>query len=269
MDTANLRPPGWRRLALWLGLAGALTAGCNMAPAPPQRRGAGPGGRPQDLGLSPRQELQVGREAYRQVLDEYRGRILPKDSPEYKRVDHVAHRIEQAAQIRPLQKEINLRIEGYRFEWEVNVVREKQVNAACLPGGKIIVFTGLLEFVGNDDSQLAAVLAHEVAHALAHHGSERLARQRYSTGILRSRSFDRAQESEADHIGIFLMTFAGYNPQGAIRFWDRMSRLGRSRMPEFFSDHPSPERRLRDAQRWAKDAVRAKRAYDEGRVVRE
>src|SRR4029079_6821477 len=120
-----------------------------------------------------------------------------------------------------LQREISLRTKGYRFEWEASVVRDRQVNAFCLPAGEIVVFTGLLPVATTDD-QLATVLSHEMAHALAHHVSERVAREQSATNILSSLSYDRLQESEADHIGLFLMTFAGYAPDQAVVFWERM-----------------------------------------------
>src|SRR5262249_4449638 len=146
---------------------------------------------------------------------------------EVRRVREVTERIKKAAAIEPLQDEINLNLKGYHFDWEVNVVQDRKINAFCLPGGKVIVYTGILQVVENDD-QLATVLAHEIAHALAHHGSERIAReQRQGTGglaMLAGLSYDRMQESEADHIGVFLMTFAGYDPRQAILFWFRMEQ---------------------------------------------
>src|SRR5262249_10939064 len=151
------------------------------------------------------QELELGREAYREVLDQYRGRILPANRPEAERARNVAARIVRAAGIRPLQREINLHVRGYRYEWEVHVIRSGQVNAFALPGGKIVVFTAILQ-VTEDDNQLATVLSHEIAHVLAHHASERVAREQSGVaGLLRRKAFDRAQESEADHFGVFLM----------------------------------------------------------------
>ena len=87
----------------------------------------------------------------------------------------VSRRVAQTLRIEPLQREINLHLSGYRFEWQYSVIASDQINAFCLPGGKIGVFTGLLRVV-RDDDQLAAVIAHEIAHALAHHASERIAR---------------------------------------------------------------------------------------------
>jgi predicted Zn-dependent protease len=261
------------RVGLALLYATSLTvalgaSGCGFNTGPPPK-GEGPGGREQRLALSPKQELELGRRAFREVLSnpEEFGPALPADSPETQRVRAVARRIIQAAQIEPLQREMNLR-KGYRFEWEVVVLDNPQVNAFCLPGGKIAVFTGLLRVVQNDD-QLATVLAHEIAHALAHHSSERLAYEGINRpGKIWAKAFERSEESEADHIGLFLMTFAGYDPREAVRFWERMQRLtgGRAQVPEILSDHPSDARRIQDIKQWIPKALAAKQAYDEGRI---
>ena len=288
--TLNRRPALWLTVVLLLPVCGCTNEGGGA--------GAGPGHRSQTLALTPQQELDLGRQAYREVLSkpkEY-GPVLPADSPEVKRVRGVVRRLVKAVEIEPLQREINLRMKGYRFEWEVNVLQNKQVNAFCLPGGKIAVFTGILPVATSDD-QLATVLAHEMSHALAHHGSERLARaQKFETaarviggafggmdeqkrrefmGVLAagaglgSKAYDRKQESEADHIGLFLMTFAGYDPDQAVLFWKRMQQVGakQGRPPEILSDHPSDKHRIEDLQRWEKPAKEAKQAFDEGRIA--
>jgi len=122
--------------------------------------------------------------------------------------------------------------------------------------------------VAETDDQLATVLSHEMAHALAHHGSERVARERSAGGVLGKLKYDRFQESEADKIGVFLMPFAGYDPDEAVRFWTRMARLGRGgEPPEILSDHPSHETRIKQLAAWAPRAKAAKKAYDEGRVA--
>ena len=227
----------------------------------------GPGGRSQPLALTPQQELATGRRAYQQVIHEFRDAVLSEDNPDARRVNTVSTRLIKAAEIEPLQREILLRVRGYRFEWEERVVRNQQVNAFCLPAGKIVVFTGLLPVASNDD-QLATVVGHEMAHALAHHGSERVAREQSGSNILRSLSYDRAQESEADHIGLFLMTFAGYEPDQAVAFWERMhSAAGKGQPFAFLSDHPSDEHRVRDLRAWAPKAKAAKKAFDEGRIA--
>ena len=247
-------------------------AGCGMPSA--QDTGQGPGHRRQLLALSPTQELEIGRRAYREVLEKYRGRILSPDDPDNVRVRRVCNRIIRATGIRPLQREINLHLNHYYFDWEVHVVRSRQANAFCLPGGKIIVFTGILPIAENDD-QLATVLSHEIAHALAHHANEKIARaQREGKGILATLlnlRHDRDQELEADHIGVFLMPFAGYDPEEAVRFWVRMQEAtGQGHaLPAFLSDHPSNSERIQKMRQWAPWAIKAKRAYDEGRVVQE
>jgi predicted Zn-dependent protease len=241
-------------------------AGCEVEF--PQENGEGPGHRPQHLGLLPDQELAVGRQAYHQVLSENRGRILPGDDERVRRVRTVAARIVRAAGIEPLQREINLHVKGYRFEWEANVIEDRRVNAFCLPGGKIAVYSGILTVAQNDD-QLATVLSHEIAHALAHHSNERVTRDESGrVNVFLGKAFDRQQESEADHIGIFLMTFAGYNPEEAIRFWGRMRQLSQGReIPEILSDHPSNERRMQDIEHWVPRAEAAKRAFDKGNIL--
>jgi predicted Zn-dependent protease len=243
----------------------ALAVGC-ARPGDEGGTGQGPGGRRQRLALTPQQELAVGRRAAQEVREQYRGRLLPEDSPEVRRVRGVTARLIQAAGIEPLQREINLRVRGYRFEWEADVIRERQVNAFCLPAGKMFVFTGILQVMGDDDDFLATVMAHEMAHALAHHASERVAREQSGEGVLRSLKYNRDQESEADHIGAFLMEFAGYDSRDAPRFWQRMGQATGARPPEFLSDHPSPETRARDLGRWAEHARAAKRAFDEGNI---
>ena len=274
-----------------LGLAALLGLGGPGCGPPPNQEG--PGRRSQTLALTPEQELSLGRQAYAEVLKKY---PPVRGGPEVERVREVGGRIARAAAIEPLLREINLHEEGYRFEWEFNVLKDRMVNAFCLPGGKVAVFTGLLPVAEGDD-QLATVLSHEIAHALAHHASERIAREqmyeqavRAAGGVfggmdperrrqligllaagaqLRSLPFDRAQESEADHIGLFLMTFAGYDPDQALAFWERMREISerRGRVPEILSNHPSDARRMAQIRQWIPNARAAKKAYDEGRVA--
>ncbi len=259
----------------------------------PGGAGQGPGHRAQSLGLTPQQEVQLGQEAYKEILAKS---DVVQGGPAVRRVRTVGERIAKAAAIEPLQREINLHLKGFTFDWEFNVLRSDQINAFCLPGGKVAVYTGLLP-VAADDDQLATVMGHEIAHALAHHASERIARQRkwqmaatvLANGIgalspehrkeligllaagaqVGSLSYDRQQESEADHIGLFLMTFAGYKPDEAVLFWQRMQQrmAGHGRPPEIFSDHPSDARRIAQMRAWVPQAKAAKRAYDEGRIA--
>jgi predicted Zn-dependent protease len=249
------------RSVLVVCLLGAmLAAGCGDG-----MQGGGPGHRFQPLALTPSEELELGRQAYAEILSQF---TIVRSGPDVDRVTRVSRRIAKAVEIEPLQQEINLNLSQYRFEWQYSVLRSEQINAFCLPGGKIGVFTGLLHIVGNDD-QLAAVIAHEVAHALAHHASERIARERELGSGLLSLAFDRRQESEADHIGVFLMTFAGYDPQQAVVFWREMEALHRqgARLPAILSNHPSDAERERQLQEWVPKSRAAKQAYDQGHVV--
>jgi predicted Zn-dependent protease len=231
--------------------------------------GQGPGHRPQELGLSPQQEVELGDKVYRKLLRDAGDRVLPSDAPEVHRVRTVADRIIKASEIEPLRREINLHLAGYNYHWEVNVIRDRRANALCLPGGNILVLSGILP-IAETDGELATVLSHEIAHALAHHASERVARaQSGNAEGIWGKAYDRQQEAEADHIGVFLMTFAGYDPEDAVRFWRRMQEWEGNRRapPEILSDHPSDEHRIRNLEHWIPRAVAGKRAYDEGRVV--
>jgi predicted Zn-dependent protease len=237
--------------------------------------------------------VALGQQAYREVLGKMP--VVPSGAG-VTRIREVGGRIARAAEIEPLQREINLRVRGYSFDWEFNLIQSNHVNAFCLPGGKVAVFTALLPVAENDD-QLATVMAHEIAHALAHHASERIARQQMTEeavavvngamGSLDPRSrehliellaagagvrglaYDRQQESEADHIGVFLMTFAGYDPSQAVAFWERMMQLsGHAHPPEILSDHPSDARRVNQIRQWSTQAVAALRAWKAGRIAR-
>ncbi len=276
-----------------------LTVGC--APG----AGEGPGHRAQRLALSPQDEYELGVRAYAEVLNEARQKnALVTGGPAAQRVTRVGRRIAAVAtgnsrMSQLLRHEINLNIEGYRFDWEFNVINSNQVNAFCLPGGKVVVFTGLLTLIGregrgHEDDWLATVLGHEISHALAHHASERLARESLTEkagqvvasgigaispeerdrllkvlavgGKFGSLPFDRRQESEADHIGVFLMTFAGYDPHAAVEFWEAMAQHG-TNVPEILSDHPSDARRIAQLRQWAEQARAAKQAFDSGNTV--
>ena len=155
------------------------------------------------------------------------------------------------------------------WQWKFTVIDDpKTVNAFCLPGGKIAVYTGILPLT-QDDAGLAVVMSHEVSHALAHHGAERMTEQtaaglveqaavvsgaiknqetlqvvETAYGIGRALPHSRSQESEADHIGLILMAKAGYDPRAAVPFWERMKAVAGQKPPEFLSTHPSDDARI-------------------------
>jgi len=279
-------PPRVRACWLVIALLSLAPAGCMQSSD--GGRGEGPGHREQALALSPDEEVNLGRKAYREILKD--AQVVP-NGQDAEAVQRVGRRIAKAVEIEPLQREINLRLKGYTFDWQFKLIRDDQVNAFCLPGGEVGVFTGLMRVVGSEE-QLATVMSHEIAHALAHHASERIAwsqmqpqAERSSRGDdfdpgligilaagaarLNSLKYERRQESEADHIGVFLMTFAGYDPEQAVVFWERMrEQAGRGpHLPRIFSDHPADEQRIRDLRQWVPLAKGAKRAFDEGRIA--
>ena len=171
------------------------------------------------------------------------------------------------------------------YKWELNLIEDdKVVNAWCMPGGKVAVYTGILP-VAKDETGLAVVMGHEIAHAVAKHGNERMSEgllvqlggvglsvalgeqpgathdlfmQAYgittNMGLMLPHS--SLQESEADHIGLIQMAKAGYDPREAIPFWERMNAQGGSRPPEFLSTHPAPESRIHDIQALIPEAMR-------------
>ena len=163
------------------------------------------------------------------------------------------------------------------FKWEFNLVRDNQMNAFCMPGGKIVVYEGLLKIVSSDD-ELAVVLGHEVAHAVAKHSNERMSQQllaQYGASVLNKTlsgksvaiqqmgqkiygigaqlgvmlPFSRQHETEADYMGLVFMTMAGYNPERAITFWQKMSAGKGNSIPEFMSTHPSDATRINTLKR--------------------
>ena len=149
---------------------------------PPPDNGAtveGPGGRRETLSLTPQQEVKLGTEAFQQVLAQSRGRVIPVDDPRTERVKRIAEKIfDQALHNDPLDREIRLHVQGWDWSHrDYRVIDKNVINAFCLPAGKIVVYTGLLRMVGDNDSQMATVLGHEISHALAHHASERIARE--------------------------------------------------------------------------------------------
>jgi predicted Zn-dependent protease len=228
--------------------------------------------RQERVGLTDEQQMKLGSEEYTKTLRQYRARIVASGAA-YSQVQRVARRIEAvASRDKP------------RFVWKVTLLRKNEANAYCLPGGKIVVYTGILPLIRND-AGLATVLGHEVAHATAEHVAERIERQHLTElaatiiagGVaitpgqfIRIRAllgvgeaagslpFSRSQESEADHIGLVYMARAGYDPRQAVAFWKRMLRASRGKQPpEFASDHPSDEHRIERIREWLPEAEQA------------
>lgn len=223
------------------------------------------------VALSSEQEETLGLQSYKEVLSQSR---VVQSGKDYDMVVRVASRIEPATG--PAAQ---------NFNWQVSVVESEQANAFCLPGGKIVVYTGILKYTQNE-AALAAVVGHEVAHAVARHGSQRLLRtslaQTFMMGAAASLSmsemdgqqrqaamaalgagatyglilpFSRDHETEADKMGLMYMARAGYDPRESIGFWRRMAESNKQQPPEFASTHPSNESRIRDLESFMPEAL--------------
>lgn len=169
------------------------------------------------------------------------------------------------------------------YQWEFNLVDSKEVNAWCMPGGKVVVYTGLLPVTQNE-AALAVVLGHEITHAVAGHGNERMSQGMLAQGLEVAGNVltsgnpkvnsifnsvyapgaqigvllpnSRKQEYEADHFGLIFMAMAGYNPREAIPFWQRMAQSGGQKPPEFLATHPSDENRIAKLQSYMDEALK-------------
>jgi predicted Zn-dependent protease len=263
-----------RALFRWMVLTGislCLLAACATVPV---------SGRNQ-LNLIPSQQLlAMSNESYQQVISQYN---VVRGTREARLLDEVGRNIARAVE-RYLRQQGNAEaLTGY--DWEFTLVRDDQVNAFAVPGGKVVVFSGMLPVTQNA-AGLATVVSHEIAHVIARHGNERLSQQMVAqlgvnaldvalqkqpakTRQLYMQAFglgaqfgvllpySRLQESEADKLGLIFMAMAGYNPQNAINFWQRMAaeKSGQA-PPEFMSTHPSHGTRIEDIREFMPKAMR-------------
>jgi predicted Zn-dependent protease len=225
-------------------------------------------GRSQMNLVSEGDEKKLGVDAYQDILKKT---PLSKNQAWQAQLKRVGQRISAAA-AKP------------DYQWEFNVLEGKEINAFCLPGGKVAFWEGIMP-ITQDDSGIAVVMGHEVAHALARHGAERMTQsmgveaigqilsigvgmvnpgyteafsQAYGvgTGVAVILPWGRAQESEADHIGLILMAKAGYDPSAAVGFWERMSKVQQGgKPPEFLSTHPSDDTRIAQIKQWIPEAM--------------
>ena len=237
-------------------------------------------GRSQLLMTSVSQEIQMGAQAYDQVKRD--PKMRPSQDPrEIEPVKRVAARIIEAAKRSKYAKMAN------QFQWEVTVIKDdKTANAFALPGGKMAVYTGIFP-MAKTEAGLAAVMGHEVVHALARHGAERMSQGQLTNATLQVVGaaagasggggmlgqaamaalgvgaevgvllpFSRKHESEADYIGILLAADAGYDPRESVALWERMGRMSGGGAPsEFMSTHPSHETRITQLKQWMPEAM--------------
>lgn len=216
--------------------------------------------RSQMIFMSQKEEMALGEKSYKESLSQSKIITGTKDAI---RIKTIGARIAKVANRND-------------FQWEFNLVEDEAVNAFCLPGGKVVVYTGILKMAKNDD-QLATVISHEIAHALARHGAEKMSASMVQQGLLVVGNialgttapqyqglfnqtyglgsqvgvmlpYGRMQESEADEIGIYLMAQAGYNVNEALNFWENMSE-GKKNESDFLSTHPSSTNRISDIKK--------------------
>jgi predicted Zn-dependent protease len=229
--------------------------------------------RPQQMSVFTPSAAEVTATASQQYLQvtqmaAHKG-VLNRDPMQTARVQHIAQRLIPHTAV--------FRDDAVRWQWEVNVLTSPEVNAWCMPGGKMAVYTGLLTQLDLTDDELAAVLGHEIAHALREHVREGMGRQQatavgtavgsavleYLTGVNPGElghtftqamfvlPHSRENEQEADRIGVELAARAGYDPRAAVALWQKMAAGGGGQPPQWLSTHPAHETRIRDLQDYA------------------
>jgi len=260
----------WSMLGSVLGLT-LLITGCQTVRT---TRGGEVGvDRAQKISVFTPSANQVDATANQQYLQVYqeaeKKSALNRDLAQTKRVKDIAGRL--------IPHTVVFRDDAVKWKWEVNVLTSNQVNAWCMPGGKIAVYTGIIEQLKITDDELAAVMGHEIAHALREHVREGMGRQQATavgtavgssvlkqlTGIDLGKLGNtfaqamfvlpnsRENEQESDRIGIELSARAGYDPRAAISLWQKMGALGGGQPPQWLSTHPSHQTRIRDLQDYA------------------
>ncbi len=229
-------------------------------------------GRKQFVAIPSSQMITLSAESYSQVLAEAK---MSTNSYYVSTVKKVGEKLTAAVELYLKQNNLQSVTDGY--EWQYNVLVSEELNAWCMPGGQIAFYEGILP-VCQDENGIAVVMGHEIAHAVAQHGNERMSQQLaiQMGGVALSEAlktqeqetidlamlafgvgsqvgimlpYSRTHESEADELGLYFMAMAGYNPQTAPAFWGRMAEKGGSRPPEFLSTHPDPSNRIEDLNR--------------------
>ncbi len=256
-DAVALSVVWGRTTGLLLLLAAGLLAGCQTV----QTTESGQVGvtRNQLMGVSAEEVNQASAQSYRKMLQEAeKKQQLDRDAAMVARVQGIAKRL--------IPQTVHFRSDAVNWRWETHVFQSEQINAFCMAGGKIGVYSGLVERLQITDDELAAVMGHEIAHALREHVREQVSAQQAArlpgmvlaivtgnqaladlgdvvSNVTLTLPKSREAEREADVIGVELAARAGYDPRAAISLWQKMNRLGGGRPPEFLSTHPNPESR--------------------------
>ena len=255
-----------------MSMAAALLVSCGTTSTVPIT------GRKQNLMVSDQQILSLSNQQYTEYMKTAKPSTNKKNTEMVKRVGQ-----KLATAVTNYLNSNGLSSEVANFQWEFNLVQDQQINAFCMPGGKIVVYEGILP-VTQDETSLAIVLGHEIAHAVAKHSAEQMStaiRQQYGAQALSvvlsgagassgmqniagtvfglgakgaSAKYSRNHESEADHLGIIFAAMAGYNPDAAVAFWQRMSAHTGGGSTSWLSTHPSDATRIKQIQGWLPEA---------------
>jgi predicted Zn-dependent protease len=257
-----------------LALAGAVAAAALAGCASVQTTQAGAVGvdRSQTMFVSSAEVNKAAAQQYAQTVAAAQQKgLLDRDPATVQRVRTIANRL--------IVQTGALRKDAPGWKWEVHVITSDQLNAWCMPGGKMAVYSALIEKLKLTDDELAAIMGHEIAHALREHGRERVSQQ-MATGIavgvasaalglgqggaqlgnmVAQVTFtlpnSRLHEQEADRIGVELAARAGYDPRAAVSVWQKMAQAGGGSPPQFLSTHPSPENRIKDLEIYAEKVM--------------
>ena len=236
-------------------------------------------GRKQLVIIPSEQIIGLSAQSYAEVLKESK---MSTNASYISAVRRVGDRLTSAVERYMKQNNLEDQING--FQWQYNVIASDQINAWCMPGGQIAFYEGIMPLC-KDDNGIAVVMGHEIAHAIAQHGNERLSQQvgvqlggmalsealktqKETTQQIALLAFgagtqlglvlpySRTHESEADELGLYFMAMAGFDPGAAPGFWQRMSAEGKARTPEFLSTHPDPQKRIRNLNRLMPKAMK-------------
>jgi predicted Zn-dependent protease len=259
------------RWTLWVAVLAFIIAACSTVPITGRKQ----------LNLIPQSEMLSM--SFQQYGDFLKTNTVTSNDQQVQLVRGVGVRIQKAVETYFAQKGLSDALKDYK--WEFNVVDSKEANAWCMPGGKVVVYTGILP-ITKTEAGLAVVMGHEIAHAVAEHGSERMSQEMLAQlgGMALSQAlekepektknlwlgayglgaqygallpFSRTHESEADHLGLVFMGMAGYDPNEAVSFWTRMSQASAGQAPpEFMSTHPSDQTRISDIQKELPEAMK-------------
>lgn len=256
-----------------MSLVAAVLVGCGTTSTVPIT------GRKQTLMVSDGEVLSLATQQYKEFMTTAKKSTNAANTAMVQRVGQkLANAVTQYLNANGMSSEVQ------NFSWEFNLVADKQVNAWCMPGGKIVVYEGLLP-VTQDEASLAVVLGHEIAHAVAKHSAEQMSnqiKQQYGAQIggtilgalgmgqntqsivqaiaaqgfnFANLKYSRNHENEADHIGLIITAMAGYDPQVALPFWQRMAASSTNQTAEFLSDHPSDATRINNITNWMPEAL--------------